>query len=279
MARITMAILATAFFGFCATAQEEPDLPEESPVEIPVEITTDAPVEIPVNTPVKLPADTPVESPAVDPVVDGPADDTVDVDDINLDTLDNKASYIIGFQMGMQLKNLQDYLTKFELAFDMKIVLLAINEVMEGKEPRMSEQEMTNVSQRIQAAPGAKFLVQNKINNPKKVKELPSGLQIEVIREGDGPSPSAADTVECHYEGTLIDGTVFDSSYQRDKPATFLLTGVIPGWTEGLQKMKVGGEYKLYIPYNLAYGEGGSGDIPPFSTLIFKIEILSIHGQ
>ena len=124
-------------------------------------------------------------------------------------------------------------------------------------------------------AEGEKFLEENKLREG--VKETESGLQYEVIKQGKGPKPTAESTVKVHYEGTLIDGTVFDSSYQRGEPIEFPLNGVIKGWTEGLQLMPVGSIYKLYIPYELGYGERGAGQsIPPYSTLIFKVELLDI---
>jgi len=103
-----------------------------------------------------------------------------------------------------------------------------------------------------------------------------SGLQYEVIEEGNGPKPQSSDTVKVNYEGRLIDGTVFDSSYERGTPAEFPLEWVIPGWTEGIQLMGVGSKYKLYIPSELAYGPNGGGPIPPYSPLIFDVELIEI---
>ena len=122
---------------------------------------------------------------------------------------------------------------------------------------------------------GARFLAENAQREGVQVTE--SGLQYEVLVPGKGAKPSATSTVKVHYEGTLIDGTVFDSSYQRGEPIEFALNGVIKGWTEGLQLMPVGAKYKLYIPYDLGYGERGAGaSIPPFATLIFTVELLEI---
>lgn len=123
---------------------------------------------------------------------------------------------------------------------------------------------------------GEKFLAENA--KRQGVITTPSGLQYEVLVQGNGPKPTATSTVKVHYKGTLIDGTVFDSSYDRGQPISFPLNGVIQGWTEGLQLMPVGSKYKFYIPYNLAYGERGAGQvIGPFETLIFEVELLAIE--
>ncbi len=122
---------------------------------------------------------------------------------------------------------------------------------------------------------GEKFLANNSKNEG--VVTLPSGLQYEIIVEGKGPKPTLTDEVETHYHGTLLDGTVFDSSVDRGESISFPVTGVIKGWTEALQLMTVGSKWKLYIPYYLAYGERGSGQlIGPYSTLIFEIELINI---
>jgi FKBP-type peptidyl-prolyl cis-trans isomerase len=122
---------------------------------------------------------------------------------------------------------------------------------------------------------GVEFLAEN--GRKPEVLTTPSGLQYEVMSEGAGPKPQASDTVSVHYEGTLINGEVFDSSYARNEPAEFALEEVIPGWTEGIQLMSVGGAYRFFIPSGLAYGEQGYGNIiPANSTLIFKVELLEI---
>ncbi len=123
---------------------------------------------------------------------------------------------------------------------------------------------------------GAAFLAVNK--ERKEVTTTDSGLQYEVLKEGSGPKPTSADKVKVHYHGMLIDGTVFDSSVDRGTPATFGVTQVIKGWVEGLQLMNVGSKYKFFIPYDLAYGErGAGGDIGPYSTLVFEVELLGIE--
>ena len=123
---------------------------------------------------------------------------------------------------------------------------------------------------------GEKFLAENA--KREGVKTTASGLQYEVLEATLGQKPKATDTVKVHYEGTLIDGTVFDSSYKRGESISFPLNGVIKGWTEGLQLMSIGSKYKFFIPYQLAYGErGAGGSIPPYATLIFTVELLGIE--
>ncbi len=134
---------------------------------------------------------------------------------------------------------------------------------------------MKNEKAQANLAAGEAFLAANK--QKPGVTELPSGLQYEIITEGNGPKPNATSKVTCHYHGTLIDGTVFDSSVKRGAPATFPLNMVIKGWTEALQLMPVGSKWRLYLPAHLAYGERQTGSIGPNSTLIFEVELLSFN--
>ena len=189
-------------------------------------------------------------------------------------------SYSLGMSMATQLMQ-----TGLE-NLDVDAFVKAFTEIMKDEETSMSLEEATqhiqayfsakqNEMLQMNKEAGVQFLVENK--RKENVVELPSGLQYEVITEGDGESPKETDTVECHYHGTLIDGTVFDSSVQRGQPATFGVNQVIKGWVEALQLMKVGSKWRLFVPSNLAYGEQGAGnDIQPNSTLIFEVELLGI---
>lgn len=152
-------------------------------------------------------------------------------------------------------------------------------EMLAFQERMNEEREATNMALgQANAAAGSAFLAENGAREG--VMTTASGLQYEIVEEGDGGMPSADDSVEVHYRGTLIDGTVFDSSYDRGEPVTFGVGQVISGWTEALQLMKVGSKYKLYIPSELAYGAGGAGDrIGPNATLMFDVELLSIPSQ
>lgn len=192
----------------------------------------------------------------------------------------NKISYSLGLGIGQQLKSMgiED--------FAVSDFAQAIQDVIEGNELAVSHQEaqqMLNTyfqeqekkqSEKAIAA-GKAFLEEN--GKKDGVTTTKSGLQYEVLTEGNGKSPKASDKVRCHYEGRLLDGTVFDSSYQRGEPADFGLNQVIAGWTEGVQLMQEGAKYRFYIPYLLAYGERGAGaQIPPYSTLIFDVELIKV---
>lgn len=199
----------------------------------------------------------------------------------------DKVSYALGVSVGHNLKssgvndiNTTDF-TK------------AVETMMTGKEPELSFDEINQILNeffgKIEAAKkeqqakageankeaGEAFLAANK--DREEVITLPSGLQYEVLKEGEGAIPTATDSVKCHYHGTLLDGTVFDSSVQRNDPAVFGVNQVIKGWVEALQLMSVGSKWKLYIPSELAYGPNGAGGaIGPDATLIFEVELLEI---
>lgn len=197
-----------------------------------------------------------------------------------------KFSYAIGVNLGKQLHAVKDEI-------DVKALEAGILDAADDKTLKLDDkarQEVVRaVASKVQQkqaeerqalgeknkADGEKFLADN--GKREGVKTTASGLQYEVMQEGTGASPTAQDQVKVNYKGTLIDGTVFDSSYDRGEPVTFRLNSVIPGWTEGLQLMKVGGKYKLFIPAELAYGDRGAGDkIGPDATLVFEIELLDI---
>ena len=199
----------------------------------------------------------------------------------------DKLSYALGLGIGRQLSQMgANDLNAADFA-------QAVKDMIDGKEPQVPAAEAQQIvedffqkqeeRQRAEAAEmykgakseGEKYLSENA--KKEGVTTLPSGLQYQVLKEGNGKSPKATDKVVCHYEGMLIDGTMFDSSIQRGEPATFPLNGVIAGWTEGLQLMKEGAKYRFFIPYQLGYGERGAGaSIPPFATLVFDVELIEV---
>ena len=192
----------------------------------------------------------------------------------------DKVSYALGLSIGNNFQN--SGIKKLQVEDFVK----GLEDVLGEKQPAISYEEAKQVINdffmklqqerlEINKQAGAEFL---EINRHKAgVVELPSGLQYEILKQGTGAKPSASDKVKCHYHGTLINGTVFDSSVQRGEPATFGVSQVIPGWVEALQLMPVGSKWRLFIPSNLAYGEHGAGDvIEPNSTLIFDVELLDI---
>ena len=193
----------------------------------------------------------------------------------------DKISYAIGLSMGQNLMG--SGVTSLEYAD----LAAGIKDVLEKNQPQISYQEAQQVlgkffselEQKIAGeakAAGEAFLAENAKREGVKVTE--NGLQYEVLEATIGQKPKATDKVRVHYEGTLIDGTVFDSSYKRGESITFGLNQVIKGWTEGLQLMSIGSKYKLYLPYQLAYGERGAGaNIPPYAALIFTVELLGIE--
>lgn len=194
----------------------------------------------------------------------------------------DKLSYALGMVIGHNLKSMGvNTLQVTDFA-------AAVSDVTGGQTPRMTDAEaqqlVTNFLQKQQAEAGRAVREEGEAflaENAKKegIVVLPSGLQYKVITEGNGRKPLATDRVKCHYEGTLTNGTVFDSSYRRGEPAVFPLNGVIAGWTEGVQLMAEGSKYRFFIPYNLAYGERGAGQaIPPYAALVFDVELLSIEA-
>ena len=193
----------------------------------------------------------------------------------------DKISYAIGLSMG------QNLMGSGVTSLDYADLAAGIKDVLEKNQPQISYQEAQQVlgkffselEQKIAGeakAAGEAFLAENAKREGVNVTE--SGLQYEVLEATIGQKPKATDKVRVHYEGTLIDGTVFDSSYKRGESITFGLNQVIAGWTEGLQLMSIGSKYKLYLPYQLAYGERGAGaNIPPYAALIFTVELLGIE--
>lgn len=192
----------------------------------------------------------------------------------------DKVSYALGIGIGRQLADMgaNDIVTE-DFAAAMKDVLTGAELKIDEAEAQALVQEYLQKKgeEKVKAvkAEGENFLAENA--KKEGVVTLPSGLQYQVLKEGNGKSPKATDQVKCHYEGTLINGKVFDSSYRRNEPATFPLNGVIAGWTEGLQLMKEGAKYRFFIPFNLAYGTRGAGqDIPPYAALIFDVELIKV---
>jgi len=198
-------------------------------------------------------------------------------------TLDS-ASYSFGTAMAASLKN--NGLTTLNYTLFLK----GIQDAFGDKTPLINQEEAQGSIAKIfktlaekkfagQIAEGKAFLENNK--KQPGIQETASGLQYQVITKGTGTTtPKATDTVTVHYKGTLLNGKQFDSSYDRNEPLALPLNGVIPGWTEGVQLMQTGSKYKFFIPYQLAYGERGAGqDIPPYSTLIFEIELLKVNGK
>jgi len=206
---------------------------------------------------------------------------------IELNTLTQRLSYIVGENMAHQLKN-------DGLALDTDAIALAINDVMAGNPSRLTDAEKRSTVEQVQKesqerqmavhaeqsaknqAEGAAYLADNAKKEGVIITD--SGLQYKSLVAGNGAKPGKSDRVKVHYRGTLIDGTVFDSSYDRGEPIVFPVTGVIAGWIEGLQLMNVGSKFELTIPSQLAYGTNGSGPaIGPDATLIFEVELLGIE--
>lgn len=202
---------------------------------------------------------------------------------MSFDTIEQRVSYGVGRQLGDQLRN-----NPFK-EFDINAVQAGIADALADAASQVSDEDLNAafsvISKKMQeleqaaakeaSAEGEKFLADNAKRDEVTVTE--SGLQYEVITTGEGEKPSAESTVSVHYHGTFANGDVFDSSVERGQPAEFPVNGVIAGWTEALQLMTEGSKWKLTVPYDLAYGERGSqGAIPPYATLVFDVELLSI---
>ena len=209
--------------------------------------------------------------------------------EMKLDTPKSRISYTIGVNIGQDFKSQN-------MDVDPDVLLMGLKDVLSGKELQLTEEEMVqevqNFQQEMQAkmaaemeavatknkAEGESFLAENAKQEGIVVTE--SGLQYKILEPGEGDAPGPADLATVHYRGTLIDGTQFDSSYDRGQPATFPVGGVIPGWTEALQLMKPGARFQLFIPADLAYGERGAGqDIGPNATLLFDVELISVEKE
>lgn len=199
----------------------------------------------------------------------------------------DKLSYALGIGIGTQLSGMgasnlsiddfaqaiKDVIAGNELKVDNKEAQTLVNNFF--AEQQAKQEAAAEEAGKVAKAVGEDFLAENA--KKKNIVVLPSGLQYEVIKEGNGKKPSATSQVKCHYEGTLIDGTKFDSSYDRGEPATFGLNQVIAGWTEGVQLMSEGAKYRFFIPYNLGYGARGTGaSIPPYSALVFVVELIEV---
>lgn len=199
-----------------------------------------------------------------------------------LDSIEQQASYGIGIQMGQQLSSafegvdfnaarqgIEDAFNKIEPKLDGQTINAAFGIIQQ----RIQENEAQGADQH--AAEGEAFLAENSKRDEVTITD--SGLQYEVLQTGDGEIPTATSKVRTHYRGTLINGSEFDSSYSRNEPTEFPVNGVISGWTEALQLMTVGSKWKLYIPYQIAYGaQGAGGAIGPYQALIFELELLAI---
>lgn len=199
----------------------------------------------------------------------------------------NKLSYSLGLGIGQQLLQMgiddfnvndfaaavKDVLEEHDLQISHREAQAIVQTYFQQQEEKLNKEK--EAKGKVAKEEGEKYLAANAKKEGVITRE--SGLQYQVLKEGTGKSPKATDRVKCHYEGFLIDGTVFDSSVQRGEPAVFPLDGVIAGWTEGLQLMKEGGKTRFFIPYLLAYGPSGAGNsIPPYAALIFDVELLEV---
>lgn len=201
----------------------------------------------------------------------------------------DRLSYALGLSMGHNFRssgieeiNVQDFAYGVAAVYNGTAPKLSFEEAKQTvnaffMELQKKQEEQAAAMAQVNAKAGEQFLAEN--GKRVEVKTTPSGLQYEVLKEGEGAQPTAADSVTVHYTGKLIDGTVFDSSVERGEPATFGVTQVIPGWVEALQLMKAGSKWRLFIPSALAYGPQGVPGIGPNQTLIFDVELLSVQGR
>ncbi|MDO6720349.1 FKBP-type peptidyl-prolyl cis-trans isomerase [Psychrosphaera sp. 1_MG-2023] len=204
-----------------------------------------------------------------------------------LDSDADKQSYALGASMGTYLKKNLDSNAEIGISLKQELIIAGIQDALVAKS-QLSDEEIQTVMQALQQQvselktkeareAGLMFLAENAKREGVVVTD--SGLQYEVLVAAEGAKPAATDTVEVHYHGTLLDGTVFDSSVDRGEKISFPLNRVIPGWTEGLQYMSIGSKYKFFIPSELAYGSRNAGQIPPNSTLIFEVELFDIKKE
>jgi FKBP-type peptidyl-prolyl cis-trans isomerase len=197
-----------------------------------------------------------------------------------METKEDSLSYAFGISIGDNLKKDSIELDPVMLGkalIDIKADKAAMTPEEANKTIQSFFEKKEQAKHQVNIDAGEKFLKENL--KKEGIKTTESGLQYKVIKEGTGEQPDATDQVTVHYEGTLIDGTTFDSSYERGEPATFGLNQVIPGWTEALQLMKEGAVWEIYLPHSLAYGPRQAGQIPPYSTLIFKVELISVGSE
>ncbi|MBF8779418.1 FKBP-type peptidyl-prolyl cis-trans isomerase [Pseudomonas fulva] len=202
--------------------------------------------------------------------------------ELNLSTDESRVSYGIGRQLGGQLRD------NPPPGVSLDAILAGLTDAFQGQDSRVSESDLSASFKAIReimqaeaaakaeaaAAAGKQYLAENA--KREGIVTLPSGLQYEVLASGEGTKPGREDSVRTHYHGTLIDGTVFDSSYDRGQPIEFPVSGVIAGWTEALQLMNAGSKWRLHVPSELAYGAQGAGSIPPHSVLVFDVELLDV---